>query len=606
MKRIIIALTLLLGFTYSAHAQYPQYLYGIASWYGSSYDGSITASGEIFDSTELTAAHQTLPFGTLVEVENLANGNTVTVEINDRGPYVENRIIDVSEAAASVLGFKSAGTAYVKVTILELGSDEVDSDNILDAVSDIYDDPTSTDYAVTNVVTQTVTETNYVVVTNTAFGYNETVVERSLNTEMFVIDTNLDFDDQFITEEPFDDPVLPSDDYVWTPDVENYFTLAPPISVTSTNTTNYYEIENPNVVDLGIPGSEVQSTNGPTIEPIHPDEMEWSEEAMTNPSLFQTNAATNTVPQTNMNTNRPPMTNTVPQTNTMTNRPAPQTNTMTNRPAPQTNTVPRTNALTNRPVQTTNTVPETNRMTNVTSVRNTNDSTNSWRPITNRPSFTIDETNVTPEILLSNDTALYWEDLFVWEELSNEIDVVIPTYETNSMAMTNMIFVTNYLGSTNTVSVTNYVRLTNAIPMYTTNSMFYGNTNAVAFTNAVFLTNAIHLTNLVSVTNSVTNTVGGSFTPSTGGATQIPVDSDGYTYAVQVGAFTKEANAIELYQELLEEGFSVFTTDDTINGKHYTRVRVGYFGSKTEAYNVADDLEDLDYPTLIVKLQVSQ
>jgi len=92
---------------------------GIASWYGPGFHGSKTASGEIYNMYKLTAAHKTLPLGTFVKVINLENGRSVIVKINDRGPFVPGRIIDLSYAAAKRLGMLKKGTA--KVEIIALG-----------------------------------------------------------------------------------------------------------------------------------------------------------------------------------------------------------------------------------------------------------------------------------------------------------------------------------------------------------------------------------------------------------------------------------------------------------------------------------------------------
>jgi rare lipoprotein A len=91
---------------------------GIASWYGVPYHGRATSSGEIYDMERLTAAHQTLPFGTYVLVENLENGRMVQVRINDRGPFVEGRIIDLSRAAARDIGMLGPGTARVRIKLV--------------------------------------------------------------------------------------------------------------------------------------------------------------------------------------------------------------------------------------------------------------------------------------------------------------------------------------------------------------------------------------------------------------------------------------------------------------------------------------------------------
>ena len=92
---------------------------GIASWYGGRYHGRRTASGEIFDMNSATAAHRTLPFGTRVQVTNLENGRSTFLTINDRGPFVRRRIIDVSRRAAQVLGFVQKGTARVRVQFVQ-------------------------------------------------------------------------------------------------------------------------------------------------------------------------------------------------------------------------------------------------------------------------------------------------------------------------------------------------------------------------------------------------------------------------------------------------------------------------------------------------------
>lgn len=95
---------------------------GTASWYGSDFHGRRTANGETYDMHALTAAHPTLPMPTIVRVTNLDNGRSVTVRINDRGPFAEDRIIDLSRAGARELGFESAGLARVRVSVLREAS----------------------------------------------------------------------------------------------------------------------------------------------------------------------------------------------------------------------------------------------------------------------------------------------------------------------------------------------------------------------------------------------------------------------------------------------------------------------------------------------------
>ncbi len=91
---------------------------GVASWYGKQFHGLPTASGEIYDMHQLTAAHKTLPIPTWVEVTNLSNGETVIVKVNDRGPFIDKRIIDLSFAAAQKLDMVRAGTSLVEVRAL--------------------------------------------------------------------------------------------------------------------------------------------------------------------------------------------------------------------------------------------------------------------------------------------------------------------------------------------------------------------------------------------------------------------------------------------------------------------------------------------------------
>jgi rare lipoprotein A len=92
---------------------------GKASWYGDAHHGRKTASGETFDMNALTAAHRTLPLGTRVLVTNLANGRAIEVRINDRGPMVSDRIIDLSFAAARALGGVGAGVFRVRIAVVE-------------------------------------------------------------------------------------------------------------------------------------------------------------------------------------------------------------------------------------------------------------------------------------------------------------------------------------------------------------------------------------------------------------------------------------------------------------------------------------------------------
>lgn len=95
-----------------------QIWYGNASWYGPKWQGRKTSNGEKFDRHKLTAAHRTLPFNTKVKVTNLKNNKSVVVRVNDRGPFKQGRIIDLSEKAADEIDAKRQGISYVKVQVI--------------------------------------------------------------------------------------------------------------------------------------------------------------------------------------------------------------------------------------------------------------------------------------------------------------------------------------------------------------------------------------------------------------------------------------------------------------------------------------------------------
>lgn len=103
---------------------------GTASWYGPDFHGKLTANGEVYNMNELTAAHRTLPFNTIVRVDNLDNNKSVVVRINDRGPYVGNRVIDLSRKAAEEIDMISSGTAPVRILLVEEGDRPLNSQNV--------------------------------------------------------------------------------------------------------------------------------------------------------------------------------------------------------------------------------------------------------------------------------------------------------------------------------------------------------------------------------------------------------------------------------------------------------------------------------------------
>jgi rare lipoprotein A len=114
---------------------------GIASWYGDKFHGRKTSNGEVYDMYAMTAAHKTLPMGVFVRVENLANASTEVVRINDRGPFVKGRIIDLSYTAARNLGVVGAGTAPVRVTALGYKKTDSHGDTFFSLPQDMLKGP---------------------------------------------------------------------------------------------------------------------------------------------------------------------------------------------------------------------------------------------------------------------------------------------------------------------------------------------------------------------------------------------------------------------------------------------------------------------------------
>ncbi|MFO7844937.1 MAG: septal ring lytic transglycosylase RlpA family protein [Balneolaceae bacterium] len=103
---------------------------GKASWYGPNFHGKATANGEVFNMNDLTAAHRTLPFNTVLQVQNLDNGRSVVVRINDRGPYVANRVIDLSRKAAQEIDMEDTGTANVEIYLMDEGDRPVGTNQV--------------------------------------------------------------------------------------------------------------------------------------------------------------------------------------------------------------------------------------------------------------------------------------------------------------------------------------------------------------------------------------------------------------------------------------------------------------------------------------------
>ncbi len=121
MNQVLIYLaasTVLVGVALGLAFFGPYYEVGIASWYGPGFHGNHTANGEIYDMHGISAAHKTLPFGTVVRVVEIETGRSVVVRINDRGPFVEGRIIDLSRGAAEAMGIVDKGITQVGLRIV--------------------------------------------------------------------------------------------------------------------------------------------------------------------------------------------------------------------------------------------------------------------------------------------------------------------------------------------------------------------------------------------------------------------------------------------------------------------------------------------------------
>lgn len=138
--RIIIILLSVLFLTFKSNAQKSYIKTGIASFYADKFEGRPTANGEIYYHAKRTAAHRTLPFGSIVKVTNLENNKYVVVRVNDRGPFVDNRLIDLSKSAALELDFVEKGLAKVKVELI------ASTDDLPDAKPNSNEDKSSTNY----------------------------------------------------------------------------------------------------------------------------------------------------------------------------------------------------------------------------------------------------------------------------------------------------------------------------------------------------------------------------------------------------------------------------------------------------------------------------
>jgi rare lipoprotein A len=127
IKSIVLVLILSFFFPLSSDSLENSPQYGNASWYGGEFHGRKTASGERFNKQSFTGAHRELPFGTIIRVTNLRNGKEVYIRVNDRGPFVKGRIVDLSHAAAKAIGFNRRGVIRVKIEVISLPGSSISS-----------------------------------------------------------------------------------------------------------------------------------------------------------------------------------------------------------------------------------------------------------------------------------------------------------------------------------------------------------------------------------------------------------------------------------------------------------------------------------------------
>ena len=153
IKKIVFTIALLALFSFNNN-DFEQI--GMASYYANRFHGEKTSSGELYDKNKFTAAHRTLPFGTLVKVTNLKTGTSVIVKVNDRGPYSHGRLIDLSYSAALKIGLIQSGVTKVKIILYENSTedeeffpfDSTDTDLISDSILYIHDSIVKSDNAI--------------------------------------------------------------------------------------------------------------------------------------------------------------------------------------------------------------------------------------------------------------------------------------------------------------------------------------------------------------------------------------------------------------------------------------------------------------------------
>ncbi len=527
-NRWLLALMFLFLCVSGLFAQFPKYLYGIASWYGEEYRGKKTASGELFNPDALTAAHRTLPFGTQVEVENLENGKKVIVKINDRGPFVESRILDLSKAAADQLGFLKKGTGYVKVVILRLGENNVDDNN---------DNVESTEKARKENVHSSSANSSKISSSSSSKSSKSAQTNTVQPTESI----------SSSSEAPSTDSISPTQTNVIHVVLEKTNVIYVTNVVVETISNGSYPYHD-RIIERGIP------------EKVDPNLMVDLKDHFVDEEPILNDESTVVDVMENSNTR------------------VISTPKEYDQPKSTTNNILDDSVKSDRGIIIS--APVTNRIVNFDEPIDTNNS-----KFDDLIGFLTDESEVTPNLLLSNDTALKVEEMQLHNELSNELQESLTQTNTSVTSKTDDKINTNdridFSDNANDIEID--------IPqdILSNQDSIANNSDIVTITNTVLLTNFV--TTQIQTTNSHTT------------VTEPVV---GLNYAVQVGAFRKEGNALGLYDFLRGKGLDVFTTEVFIHEKRYIRVRLGYYTSLEKAKGVLRKVQDLHLPGMIVKIQV--
>lgn len=604
---IVLAAT---GLTFT---QFQKYIYGTASWYGDEYRGKNTASGEPFNPDGYTAAHRTLPFGTVVEVENLDNGKKVEVRINDRGPVSGNRVIDVSKKAAEDLGFLRKGTAYVRVTTIKFGDNALYDPDTAPALSSAPAvSSASSVSSATNISTGpsivTNIETNQAAPVSSAPVSSQAAVSSAASVQPV-------FDGQVVAQTNL---YLVRREVVTT----NQLEITNLVRVVVTNVINLPPYEE-KIVERDVT-SNLTPRRGDFIMEEPAVERVISNAAPTNavvtaveprielPALDPSRAVLTNVPQqtqpfytTNTVSNIVNVTNAV-QVVVITNLVV--TNVViTNVSQPSSRDFIMEEPATRAPVRETNVAaPVTNTIPEFTPDRFVTPVDTNYKPMvfeidTNGLDLLFNEQAVTPDFLLTNKVAFEAESNEINQEAAVELNNTNPPPVKPDgdevRFITNLVTLTNQIAETGLLK-TNVVTLTNRIVE-----------NGVARTNLVTLTNIVTRVSNIPVYQPMTNKVSEPVynnNPEQQPRQSTSIPQPGISYVVQVGAFSDSMRAISLYDILKRKGFPVFTSEVNVKGRNLVRVRVGYYNTMDEAAAALSALRGQKQDGVIVRIDQKQ